>query len=171
MRGKRSGDSVQDGKAAAVPRRVLLSVAGLGALLIPPLVRATAGHAAAAARAEIPQPAVPSDSAFIQRAFEMRDLAVAYGDQGYGAVVVRDGLIVGQAWSRVILDRDPTGHAEMAAIRDAAARLNSRSLGGAILYSSSRPCPMCEAAAYWAGIAEMIHGEAAARAGRPRLCR
>ena len=101
----------------------------------------------------------------------MRRLAIEYGDQAFGAVVVRRGRIIGQSWSRVILDQDPTGHAEMSAIRDAAARLNNGNLSGATLYSSSRPCPMCEAAAYWSGIDKMIHGEDAINAGRPRLCR
>lgn len=120
--------------------------------------------------APIPQPAEPGRQAFIERAFEMRELAQDYGDQPYGAVIVRDGVIIGQSWSRVILDQDPTGHAEMAAIRDAARRLNSRDLSDAIIYSSSRPCPMCEAAAHWAGIARMIHGTSAQDAGAPQLC-
>jgi tRNA(Arg) A34 adenosine deaminase TadA len=85
--------------------------------------------------------------------------------------VVLDDQIVGQSWSRVVLNHDPTTHAEMSAIRDAARRLKGRDLSGAILYSSSRPCAMCEAAAAWAGIAGMIHGKAATRAGRPQLCR
>jgi tRNA(Arg) A34 adenosine deaminase TadA len=84
---------------------------------------------------------------------------------------VRDGAIIGQSWSRVILDNDPTGHAEISAIRDAARRAGSRDLSGAIIYSSSRPCPMCEAAAYWARIDQMIYGRGTANAGVPRLCR
>ena len=121
--------------------------------------------------AAIVQPAAPDKMAFIERAFEMRRLAVENGDQAYGAVIVRDNVIVGQSWSRVVLDQDPTGHAEISAIRDAARRLKSRSLKGAILYSSSRPCPMCEAAAYWADIDGMIYGRNADNAGAPRLCR
>ncbi len=119
----------------------------------------------------IVQPVTASEQAFIDRAFEMRTVAVARGDQAYGAVVVQDGVIVGQSWSRVILDQDPTAHAEMAAIRDAARRLGRRELSGMRLYASSRPCPMCEAAAYWAGIDRMIHGRAMRDAGAPRLCR
>ena len=156
--------------ARTPPRRGLLSTLGAVALLtIPPWP----GQARAAnpAGKDIDQPADPGDAAFIRRAFEMRQLAVDYGDQAYGAVVVRAGRIIGQSWSRVILDRDPTGHAEMAAIRDAARRLADRSLRGAILYSSSRPCPMCEAAAYWAGLDGMVYGRDARDAGAPRLCR
>ncbi len=120
---------------------------------------------------DIIQPGSPTESAFIERAFEMRRLAVAKGDQAYGAIIVRNGIIVGQSWSRVVLDHDPTGHAEIAAIRDAARRLKNRNLSGAIMYSSSRPCPMCEAAAYWANVGSMIFGHNASRAGEPKLCR
>ncbi|NNE79546.1 MAG: nucleoside deaminase, partial [Silicimonas sp.] len=80
----------------------------------------------------------------------MRQTAVERGDQAYSAVIVQNNQIVGQSWSRVVIDQDPTGHAEMSAIRDAARRLDSRNLTGATMYSSSRPCSMCEAAAYWA---------------------
>ena len=146
----------------------MIAAAGLGVLapLGPWLRSAHAGEAAA----EIDQPARPSAEAFIERAFELRCQASASGDQAYGAVVVKDGRIVGQSQSRVVLDRDPTAHAEMAAIRDAARRLGSRDLGGCRLYSSSRPCPMCEAAAYWAGIEGFTHGRAASDGGAPRLC-
>ena len=149
-------------------RRGLLAASGAVALLL--ATRPTIAAAQADA-APIIQPNTADASAFIERAFAMRQRAVDLGDQAYGAVVVRDGVIVGQSWSRVVIDRDPTGHAEMAAIRDAARRLDSRDLGGAVLYSSSRPCPMCEAAAYWAGIGDMVHGRQGASAGPPRLCR
>ena len=120
---------------------------------------------------DIVQPAASTGHAFMTRAAEMRRQAVDAGDQGYGAVVVRAGRIVGQSPSRVVIDRDPTAHAEMAAIRDAARRLGTGSLSGCVLYSTSRACPMCEAAVYWAGIDGMVHGEGLTDAGRPRLCR
>ncbi len=118
----------------------------------------------------IEQPPARDDEAFIARAYAMQRAASAAGDQAYGAVVVREGRIVGQAPSRVVTAGDPTAHAEMEAIRDAARRLGSRDLSGCILYSSSRACPMCEAAAYWAGIEGMKYGRGAGDAGRPRLC-
>ena len=59
---------------------------------------------------------------------------------------------IGQSQSLVVLNGDPSAHAEMSAIRDAARRVGRRGLRGATLYSSSRPCPMCEAAAFWAGL-------------------
>lgn len=131
-----------------------------------PLV-ASAGDLAPA----IAQPDAATAAAFIKRAFDMRDQAASNGDQSYGAIVVSpDRIIVGQAPSRVIEATDPTAHAEMEAIRDAARRLGTRNLAGHVLYSSSRPCPMCEAAAYWANVDRMVHGRDGRDAGAPRLC-
>ncbi len=121
--------------------------------------------------APIRQPPSATPAAFIERAFALRQEAGAGGDQPYGAVVVRDGRIVGEAPSRVVTAGDPTAHAETEAIRDAARRLGARSLAGCILYSSSRPCPMCEAAAYWARIERLVHGAQAQDAGAPQLRR
>ena len=135
------------------------------------MAQGSKAYAAQGASKEVSQPAHASDTTFIYRAFDMRQKAIDLGDQAYGAIVVRHNKIIGQSWSRVILDQDPTGHAEMAAIRDAARRLNSRDLTDAVLFSSSRPCPMCEAGAYWAGINKMIYGQDAADAGSPQFCR
>jgi tRNA(Arg) A34 adenosine deaminase TadA len=101
------------------------------------------------------------------RAREMREQAQRSGDQPYGAVVWRGDAIVGEAPSRVVVNNDPTAHAEMEAIRDAARRLGTRDLSGCVLVSTSRPCRMCEAAAGWARIERLVHGEALTDAGRP----
>lgn len=120
---------------------------------------------------DIEQPEGGSPAAFVRRAFDMRDLAVELGDQPYGAVIVDgSGTIVAQAPSRVIVNGDPTAHAEMEAIRDAARRLGTRDLSAHVMYSSSRPCPMCEAAAYWANLSTLFHGNGGTEAGPPRLC-
>ncbi len=150
-------------------RRALLSLAGVVALVIP-VIRSRRGYAASTRSDNIDQPSGRSDRSFIGRAFEMRRQAIEIGDQGYGAVVVRDGVIVGQSPSHVIVHHDPTAHAEMEAIRDAAKRLGSRDLSGCTLYSSSSACPMCEAAAYWGNIDRMVFGEAISDGGRPSLC-
>lgn len=144
-------------------RRVLRRVAAVvaGALGGPALARGPLP--------EIVQPPRAGAPGFAERAFEMRQLAVERGDQPYGAVVVKDGRIVGEGVSAVVTATDPTAHAEIQAIRDAAKRLGTPDLSGCELYGSSRACPMCEAAAYWARIARMYYGEAATDAGAPRL--
>jgi len=122
------------------------------------------------ASAAIPAGAETADRRrFMDRAFEMRAEAVRRGDQPFGAVVVKDGRIVGEGISAVITRPDPTAHGEIEAIRDAAKRLGTRDLSGAELFTTFRPCPMCEAAAAWAGIARVWHGEAIADGGAPRL--
>src|SRR5262245_51067812 len=105
---------------------------------------------------------------FIAAAFKMRDDAVRAGDQAYGAVVVEDGRIVGYGPSRVVSKRDWSAHAEREAIRDAQARLGRSDITGCLLYSSSRPCSRCEAAAAQANIARMYYGFEANDAGAPR---
>ena len=98
----------------------------------------------------------------------MKDAAVKAGDQAFGAVVVKKDRIVGFGPSRVVLDSDPTAHAERVAIREAQARLGTTDLSGCALYSTSRPCADCEAAAREAKIARMYYGPDATDAGPPR---
>lgn len=97
----------------------------------------------------------------------MKRLAVSWGDQPYGAVLVLDGEAVGLGPSRVVVDRDPDAHAERVAIRDAQRRLGRTSLEGSVLYSTSRPCSLCEAAAAAASVGRMIHGPMLDDAGPP----
>lgn len=130
-----------------------------------------AGLLASAAIPAAAEGAAEDRRRFMDRAFEMRAEAIRRGDQPFGAVVVKDGRIVGEGVSAVITRPDPTAHGEIEAIRDAARRLGTRDLSGAELYSTFRPCPMCEAAAAWAGIARIWHGESIADAGPPRLGR
>ena len=120
-------------------RRAMLALSGLT-----PWTLGTHGNAMAAEADPIGQPSTSDAAGFMDRAFEMRRIAVERGDQAYGAVVVQKDWIVGQSWSCVVIDRDPTSHAEMSAIRDTAHRLQSRDLSGSVMYSTSRPCPMCE---------------------------
>ena len=111
----------------------------------------------------------PEHQPFIEAAFKMKDEAVRTGDQPYGAVVVKDGRIIGYGPSRVVLKKDWTAHAEREAMREARARLGSTDLFGCTLYSTSRACPTCETAAAEARIARMIHGASATDAGVPRI--
>jgi tRNA(adenine34) deaminase len=82
-------------------------------------------------------------------------------------VLVARGEIVGEGPSRVLKNADPSAHAEREAIRDAQQRLGRQSLPGTTLYSTSRPCALCERAAAEAGVARMIWGEALTDAGAP----
>ena len=118
--------------------------------------------------ATIMQPAVPSPAAFVDYAFEMRRLALANGDQAFGAIIVKDNRVVGLGPSRVIVRHDATAHAEMEALRDASRRLGIADLSGCVMYSTSRPCCMCQAAIYWARIDRMYYGAAGTDAGAPQ---
>jgi tRNA(Arg) A34 adenosine deaminase TadA len=101
---------------------------------------------------------------YAARAAAMR----AAGDQAYGAVVVQDGRIVGLGPSRVVTNTDPTGHAEMEAIRDAAKNLGTHDLSGCDMFTTSPPpCRMCETAAYWANIGRVYTGPDAGDLGAP----
>lgn len=117
---------------------------------------------ALAARAADPQ------AKWYEAALAMQRLALSWGDQPYGAVVVLDGAVVGDGPSRVVMDRDSDAHAERVAIRDAQRRLGRTRLAGAVLYSTSRPCGACEAAAAAAGVSRMYYGESLVDAGPPR---
>ncbi len=119
------------------------------------------GHAAFAQAGEVWR-------AFMARAFEMRRLAEAAGDQPYGAVVVQDRVIIAESPSRVVTARNVDAHAEREAIRLAQAHLGARVLAGCVLVSSSRPCSLCEKAAHDAGMARMIYGEHLTDGGPPR---
>jgi tRNA(Arg) A34 adenosine deaminase TadA len=145
-------------------RHALLTLVGLAGLAVRPL------RAAAETPAEIAQPPQATREGFMRRALEMRRLAIDRGDQPYGAVIVRDGRIVGEGVSAVITIPDPTAHAEMQAIRDAARRVGTRDLSGCELYGTSRACPMCQAGAYWAGLSRLWYGEFIVDGGAPRLC-
>jgi tRNA(Arg) A34 adenosine deaminase TadA len=68
----------------------------------------------------------------------------------FGAVVVKDGTIIGRGWNRVTSANDPTAHAEIMAIRNACSNLDVFSLAGCEIYASCEPCPMCLSAIQWA---------------------
>lgn len=82
----------------------------------------------------------------------------------FGAVIVRDGQIIGRGRNQVLAKHDPTCHAEVAAIRDACHNLGTHDLRDAILYTSCYPCPMCLSATIWANIKTVYYGNTAADA-------
>lgn len=97
-------------------------------------------------------PSPETDPDPLARALELACESARSGGGPFGAVIVRDGRVLATGANRVVPDRDPTAHAEVVAIRRAAAAAGSHDLSGAVLYSSCEPCPMCAAAIHWARI-------------------
>jgi len=130
------------------------------------------GTSPAAAESNLPpieQPPQRTKEAFFARARALRDQAVREGDQAYGAVVVRDGVIVGEGRNYVVLHNDPTAHSELLSVRDAARRLGTRDLSDCDVYSTAIPCAMCQGALYW-GRVRRVYTEGGSEQGMtPRL--
>lgn len=81
------------------------------------------------------------------------------GDGGpFGAVIVKDGKIIGRGHNRVVKNGDPTCHGEMEAIRDACKKMGTFDLSGATIYTTGEPCPMCLGAIMWANIEKVYYG-------------
>lgn len=88
---------------------------------------------------------------FLKEALRLAKEGMAAGQGGpFGAVVVKDGEIIGRGYNRVLGSNDPTAHAEVTAIREACSHLGSFQLEGCVIYSTCEPCPMCLGAIYWA---------------------
>ncbi len=99
----------------------------------------------------------PSDEPFLRQAIELSRAHMQAGHGGpFGAVIVKDGAVIAEGWNQVTTLNDPTAHAEVVAIRAAAARLQNFSLAGCVLYTSCEPCPMCLAATYWARLDRVL---------------
>ncbi len=101
-------------------------------------------------------------------AYEQACLAMAAGEVPVGAVVVRDGRIVGRGYNQPIASGDPTAHAEVVALRDAARRQENYRLPGATVYVTIEPCLMCAGALVHARIAAVVYAAAEPRAGAVR---
>lgn len=90
---------------------------------------------------------------FMTEAIGLAATMMEKGEGGpFGALIVRAGEVIGRGWNRVTSANDPTAHAEIEAIRAACRHLGDFRLDGCTLYVNCEPCPMCLAAAYWAGI-------------------
>jgi tRNA(Arg) A34 adenosine deaminase TadA len=102
---------------------------------------------------------MPADPRFMRRAIELARIGMNSGAGGpFGAVVVKDGEIVGEGHNRVLATNDPTAHGEVVAIRAACARIGSFSLAGCEIHSTGEPCPMCLGAILWARIPRIYYG-------------
>jgi len=92
------------------------------------------------------------DALFIRRAIELSLESVKRGGGPFGAIITKNGKIISESCNQVTLLNDPTAHAEIGAIREAARKLNTFDLSGCEIYASCEPCPMCLGAIYWARI-------------------
>ena len=98
-----------------------------------------------------------SPETFMREAIKLSAESVRSGGGPFGAVIVRDGEIIARGENRVTVCNDPTAHAEVSAIREAAARLGTYDLSGCEIYSSCEPCPMCLGAIYWARLDKLYY--------------
>jgi tRNA(Arg) A34 adenosine deaminase TadA len=99
------------------------------------------------------------DKKFMRRAIELSEKTSMVDSAGgvFGTVIVQDGRIIAEGANRVVAENDPTWHGEIDAIRKACKSQGSFKLRDATLYTSAEPCPMCMAAAYWAGIGRIFY--------------
>lgn len=97
------------------------------------------------------------DRAFLAKAVKNAIDGMENGGGPFGAVIVMNGKLISEAYNRVVNDHDPTAHAEILAIRQAAAKLKTHDLGECTLYTSCEPCPMCLGAIYWSGIKKVVY--------------
>jgi tRNA(adenine34) deaminase len=98
-------------------------------------------------------------------ALALAEQAAGQGEVPVGAVLVRDGEIIGEGWNRPIGSADPTAHAEVVALRDAARRAGNYRLAGSTLYVTIEPCTMCFGALMHARVASLVYGAREPRAG------
>ena len=102
---------------------------------------------------------------FMRIAIELAEYNVKQGMGGpFGAVIVKDGMIVARSANRVIATNDPTAHAEVSVIRLACQELGTYDLSGCEIYTSCEPCPMCLGAIYWARIDKVYYANTKADA-------
>lgn len=98
------------------------------------------------------------DKEFMRRAIELATASVHRGGGPFGAVIVKDGQVISACNNSVTLDKDPTAHAEVNAIRRACRALGTFDLSGCTIYTSCEPCPMCLGAIFWARISRIFYG-------------
>ena len=95
---------------------------------------------------------------FMRQAIALAVENVENGGGPFGAVIVKDGVVVATGVNRVVPNNDPTAHAEVNAIRAACVKLGTFDLSGCVIYTSCEPCPMCLGAIYWAHLDKIYYG-------------
>jgi guanine deaminase len=102
---------------------------------------------------------------FMRMAIDLAENNVTQGQGGpFGAVIVKDGMVIARSANKVVPTNDPTAHAEVSAIRLACQELETFSLEGCVIYTSCEPCPMCLGAIYWARIDHIYYANTKADA-------
>ncbi|HEB26416.1 MAG TPA: tRNA adenosine(34) deaminase TadA [Porticoccus sp.] len=107
----------------------------------------------------------PIDREWMTRALLLAEQAGAADEVPVGAVLVKDGVAIGEGWNRPISTCDPTAHAEVMALRDAASRLENYRLPETTLYVTIEPCTMCVGAILHARVGRIVYGATEPRAG------
>jgi tRNA(adenine34) deaminase len=111
-----------------------------------------------------------SDFSFMSAAIEEAQSAAERGEVPVGAIVVVEDRIIGRAGNRTVADCDPTAHAEIIALREAARIVGNHRLLGATLYATIEPCAMCAGAIVQARIGRLVYGADDAKGGAVRSC-
>ncbi len=106
-----------------------------------------------------------TDAEYMQQALSLADCALDLGEVPVGAIVVKDGEIIGRGWNAPISQHDPSAHAEMQALREAAKTLGNYRLVGCELFVTLEPCLMCAGAIMHARIARLVYGATDAKTG------
>ncbi len=108
---------------------------------------------------------LPTDEHWMRHALKLAERAESLGEVPVGAVVVLDGQVIGEGWNQPISGHDPTAHAEVMALRDAAARIQNYRLVGATIYVTIEPCSMCAGALVHSRIQRLVFGATEPKAG------
>jgi tRNA(adenine34) deaminase len=116
------------------------------------------------------RPSMGSDLEFMQLALEEARAAASAGEVPVGALLARDGKVIARSGNRTIRDCDPTSHAEMVVLREAARALGNYRLTGTALYVTIEPCSMCAGAVIQARVPRVIYGCDDPKGGAVRSC-
>jgi len=114
---------------------------------------------------EMPRTVDRNDARWMNRALELANHSLALGEVPVGAVLVLEGSIVGEGWNQPISRSDPTAHAELVALRDAASNLQNYRLVDTTLYVTIEPCTMCAGAMVHARISRLVFGAREPKSG------
>jgi len=113
----------------------------------------------------LPNDPQTDDDAFMREALALAAHASSEGEVPVGAVLVKDGRVIAQGWNQPIGGHDPSAHAEMIALRDAARKLGNYRLPGTTLYVTLEPCMMCAGAIIHARVSRLVFGASDPKAG------